>query len=75
MGDEAITSQPRPSRHDLPVQQRQDWYAEYARTTGQARLAFVGALSADVPVNDAARAMAEALDYGTEARGATWATR
>jgi IrrE N-terminal-like domain len=74
MGDEAIR---RPSPDLLDTislcQQRQDWYAEYARTTGQARLPFVGSLSTETPVSDAGRAMADALDYGPEARGATWA--
>jgi hypothetical protein len=74
MGDEAI----RRATPDLLdtislCQQRQDWCAEYARTTGQARLPFVGSLSTDTLVNGAGRAMADALDYGPEARGARWA--
>jgi Zn-dependent peptidase ImmA (M78 family) len=74
MGDEAIR-RPSPDLLDTVFlcQQRQDWYADYALSTGQPRLPFVASLSADTPVNDAARAMAEALDYSPEARGATWA--
>ncbi|HXG59359.1 MAG TPA: ImmA/IrrE family metallo-endopeptidase [Thermoanaerobaculia bacterium] len=74
MGDEAIR-RPSPDLLDtiFLCQQRQDWYAEYARSTGRARLPFVGSLSTDTPVVDAARAMAEALDYSPEVRGATWA--
>jgi Zn-dependent peptidase ImmA (M78 family) len=74
IGDEAIR-RPSPDLLDTVFlcQQRQDWYAEYARTTGQPPLPFVGSLSTDTPVGEAARAMAEALDFGPAARGGTWA--
>jgi Zn-dependent peptidase ImmA (M78 family)/transcriptional regulator with XRE-family HTH domain len=74
MGDEAIR-RPSPDLLDtiFRCQQRQDWYAEYARENGQAALPFVGSLSTDTPVGDAARAMSDALNFNPEQRGSTWA--
>lgn len=74
MGDQAVR---RPSPDLLDTLQlclqRQDWYAEWARATGQERAEFVGSLTSDTPVVDAARVMQDALDYGPAVRGRTWA--
>lgn len=74
MGGEAIR-RPSPDLLDtiFLCQQRQDWYAEFARAIGQAAVPFVGSLTTETPVVDAARTLAAALEYGPEARGASWA--
>lgn len=74
MGDQAIR-RPSPDLLDtiFICQRRQEWYAEFARTAGQASIPLVGSLTTETPVIDAARRMAEALEYGRDARGQTWA--
>lgn len=74
LGDQAIR-RPSPDLLDtiFLCQQRQDWYADFARATGQAPVAFVGSLTTAMPVVEAAGAMREALDYGPETRGRSWA--
>jgi Zn-dependent peptidase ImmA (M78 family) len=62
----------RPSPHLLDTiyvcQARQAWYAEHARSTGEAPRAFVGSVTLATPVEDAARRMRETLSFDLEAR-------
>jgi Zn-dependent peptidase ImmA (M78 family)/transcriptional regulator with XRE-family HTH domain len=52
--------------------QRQEWYRDFARSIGQKELAFVGSVTTATPTIEAAAAMRDALDFDTEARGATF---
>lgn len=56
-------------------QQRQDWYRDFARSTGSTPLPFVGSLTANTPPRDAARQMTETLGFSVAQRKAcsTWA--
>lgn len=74
MGDRPV-ARPSPDLLDsiYLCQQRQDWYVEFARASGQGTVAFVGSLTVATPVVEAARTMREALDYGSQLRGPTWA--
>ncbi len=49
-------------------QERQDWYRDFARATGEPELAFVGSASVETPPRDAAAEMRETLGVGLEAR-------
>lgn len=44
-------------------QQRQEWYREYALTTGEARLNFVGSLNRQIQTEQAAERIREALRF------------
>jgi Zn-dependent peptidase ImmA (M78 family)/transcriptional regulator with XRE-family HTH domain len=54
-------------------QQRQDWYRDYARLRREVPAPFVGALTADMDVVEAARAMHDVLAYEPGDRGSSWA--
>lgn len=54
-------------------QQRQDWYRDYARVRREGPAPFVGSLTTDMDIVDAARAMHGVLSYAPDARGPTWA--
>ena len=56
------------------AQERQDWYREFALMTREPEIRFVGSLTTDTLVPQAAAAMAEALDFdlGTRADCPTW---
>lgn len=55
-------------------QQRQAWYREYARASGQEPLAFVGSAELTGPIEETAERMRHALGFDLEARRAcaTW---
>jgi len=53
-------------------QQRQDWYRDYARSHRESPVAFVGALTIDVDVAEAARQMRAVLAFEPAQRGASW---
>ena len=53
-------------------QQRQDWYRDYARLQRQEPVRFVGTLSTDVDVVEAARRMLEVLEFTPSQRGSSW---
>ena len=55
-------------------QQRQDWYRDHARVTGEASLPFVASLNLETPPGEAARRLRDALGFSVEARRAcpTW---
>lgn len=53
-------------------QQRQEWYSDFARAAGEEPLAYVGSLTTDTPVPEAAAAMRRALTFDVGARGPTW---
>jgi Zn-dependent peptidase ImmA (M78 family) len=54
-------------------QQRQEWYRDYARVRREGPAPFVGALTADTDVVEAARAMHDVLAYQPRDRGSSWA--
>jgi Zn-dependent peptidase ImmA (M78 family) len=49
-------------------QQRQDWYREFARSSGEDRLAFVGSLASGGDIVAAAQTIRDALHFDLEAR-------
>jgi Zn-dependent peptidase ImmA (M78 family)/transcriptional regulator with XRE-family HTH domain len=49
-------------------EQRQEWYREFARSSGQEALPLVGSLSLATPVPEAAQALQDALDFGVDER-------
>src|SRR5579872_4789530 len=55
-------------------QGRQDWYRDYARTTNEPALAFVGSLSVSTPIVEAAAIIRSILKFDLDARRAcpTW---
>lgn len=55
-------------------QQRQDWYRDEARTSGESPLQFVGSLDTSVEVSFAGARLRDALGFDVEQRGglATW---
>src|SRR5262249_28946140 len=53
--------------------QRQEWYRDFVRSAEQRELDFVGSVTTGTPVTDVAAAMQRVLDFGIDARGATWA--
>ncbi|MEO8778229.1 MAG: ImmA/IrrE family metallo-endopeptidase [Rhodanobacter sp.] len=55
-------------------QQRQDWYRDHARVTGQSPLTFVGSLTLATPTAVAAAQLRQALAFSVEERSAcpTW---
>lgn len=55
-------------------EQRQEWYRDYARTTGEEELPFVGSLSVRTPIGAAAAAIRSALQFDIERRrdSPTW---
>ena len=73
MRDEGV-ERPSPDLLDtiFQSQQRQEWYRDYAVATGEEPLAFVGSVSANTPIEEAARAMRDALGFGVAERGPTW---
>jgi len=54
-------------------QQRQDWYREYVRVRREGGTPFVGTLTTDTDVAEAARTMHDVLAYQSGERGSTWA--
>ena len=68
----------RPSANLLDViyacQLRQDWYRDYARETRQDRLRFVGSMTPQTPIGEAARQITEAMGFSVQARAtfSTW---
>ena len=67
---------PSPNLLDMlyAVQERQGWYREFALVTREPEARFVGSLTTDTPVTEAARTMAATLGFDLEARAAcrTW---
>jgi Zn-dependent peptidase ImmA (M78 family)/transcriptional regulator with XRE-family HTH domain len=54
-------------------QQRQDWYRDYARVRREGPAPFVGTLTTDTGVVEAARAMHAVLGFDPRDRGSSWA--
>jgi Zn-dependent peptidase ImmA (M78 family)/transcriptional regulator with XRE-family HTH domain len=73
MGDEQI-GRASPDLLDTVYlsQQRQDWYRDYARVNGEPRVDFVGSLSADLDIVEAAAQMNGVLSFGPSDRGSNW---
>lgn len=73
IGDQAVT---RPSGNLLDTiyqcQQRQDWYREYALSSGVQELEWIGSLGTTTPATEAARKITRALSFSVEHRGANW---
>jgi len=69
IGNEHI-EQPSPDLLDTIYicQQRQEWYRDFARTTGEAPLAFVGSLQLTSDVEKAAASLRSALGFNVEER-------
>lgn len=55
-------------------QRRQDWFRDYARSVGEEPIAFIGSMSTDTPVVEAAARIRETLRFDLQARVAcsTW---
>ncbi|HEX3909093.1 MAG TPA: ImmA/IrrE family metallo-endopeptidase [Solirubrobacteraceae bacterium] len=53
-------------------QQRQNWYRDYARSHRESPVAFVGALTVDVDIGEAATQMRAVLAFEPAERGASW---
>jgi Zn-dependent peptidase ImmA (M78 family) len=53
-------------------QQRQDWYRDFARLHREERVPFVGSLTTDSAIVDAARQMREILTFDPTDRGHNW---
>lgn len=49
-------------------QRRQDWYHDFARSSGEEPLAFVGSAQTDSPIEETAQAMREALGFHVDER-------
>lgn len=71
--DERVRS-PSPELLDTVAlcQRRQEWYHDYAQHSGADRVAFVGSVSRQTPVVEAARAMQETFEFRIEDRGPSW---
>ena len=73
IGDEGVI---RPSGNLLDTiyqcQQRQDWYREYARSSGLQELEWIGSLGTTTPPTEAAQEITRALSFSVEDRGANW---
>lgn len=54
------------------VEQRQEWYRDYAQASGEGPLDFVSSLSTQLTSVAAAALMRERLRFGVHQRGATW---
>jgi len=69
-------ARPSPNLLDMvyACQQRQDWYRDHARVTGQEPLAFVGSLTRATTPVEAAAQLRQVLEFSVEARRAcpTW---
>lgn len=69
-------ARPSPNLLDMvyACQQRQDWYRDHARVTGQSPLPFVGSLTRATTPVEAAAQLRQALGFSVEARRAcpTW---
>jgi Zn-dependent peptidase ImmA (M78 family)/transcriptional regulator with XRE-family HTH domain len=69
-------ARPSPNLLDMvyACQQRQDWYRDHARVTGQERLPFVGSLTRAMTPVEAAAQLRQVLGFSVEARRAcpTW---
>ena len=76
IGDHAMT---RPSADLLDTvyscQQRQEWYRDFARSTREDRIPFVGSLRPDADIVSAAATIRDALDFDLDHRRtiSTWA--
>lgn len=53
-------------------EQRQEWYRDYARVTGEQPVALVGSLSADTSIVAAAAHIRSSLSFSTDERGPNW---
>lgn len=53
-------------------QQRQDWYRDYARLNGESPISFVGSLTPETDVTEAARQMRDVLAFEPAQRGGRW---
>ncbi|MGI8756594.1 MAG: ImmA/IrrE family metallo-endopeptidase [Acidimicrobiales bacterium] len=53
-------------------QQRQDWYRTFAQVDQQAPVAFIGSMTVQTEVTEAANSMRSALGFGVGERGPTW---
>jgi Zn-dependent peptidase ImmA (M78 family)/transcriptional regulator with XRE-family HTH domain len=66
------TSQSRPSPNLLEMiyvcQQRQDWYRDYARASGQEPVEFIGSVKISDDIEDVAAEISRALGFDLEAR-------
>lgn len=67
---------PSPNLLDMlyAAQERQGWYREFALVTREPEARFVGSLTTDTPVTEAAKTMAATLGFDLDARAAcrTW---
>lgn len=63
---------PSPNLLDMlfAAQERQAWYREFAQLTREPEARFVGSLTTATPATEAARTMAETLDFDLQARAA-----
>ena len=62
---------------DLPdtvyqCQARQEWYRDYARLNGEQPVEFVGTMTTDTEIADAAARMSALLSFAPSERSATW---
>jgi Zn-dependent peptidase ImmA (M78 family) len=73
IGDRGVR-RPSPNLLDTIYQceRRQDWYRDYARANGENPPDFVGSLTMDVPVVEAAATMREKLAFDIDGRGSNW---
>jgi len=55
------------------AQQRQEWFASYARRNGFEPLSWVGSLTVATPITEAATTIRDEFDIGIDARKSTWA--
>lgn len=53
-------------------QQRQEWYRAHQRVNREDPLDFVGSMTTNTPIETGAATIRERLDFGLDARAATW---
>ena len=68
--DAALRSRPSPNLLEMlyVCQQRQDWYRDYARATGEEPLRFIGSVNISDSIEDVALRISQALGFDLEAR-------
>lgn len=72
VGGKGVT-RPNPDLLDTiyQCQQRQDWYRDYARSVGAEAVSFVGSMSTDTPVSQAASTITSVLSFSVDKRGSS----
>ena len=53
-------------------QQRQEWYREYARQNNEEPVPFIGTLTTNIPIEDAASQIGDLLSFHSGQRGSNW---